>query len=89
MKTHEFGIYKKKVAQLMTVAREKELADAEGSSSAPSPRERRRQEKYVIFVLSAVVLLTLAARLASRVMVFKRPMALRRKDKVALGFGQF
>ena len=46
LKTHEFGINKKKVAQLMTVAREKELAEADGS--ALSLRERRRKEKCAL-----------------------------------------
>ena len=45
IKTHEFGIYKKKVAQLMTVAREKEMAELGIGDDAPSLRDRRRQEK--------------------------------------------
>ena len=48
LKTHEFGIYKKKVAQLMTVAREKDIAEQGNGDDAPSLRDRRRQEKCVL-----------------------------------------
>ena len=101
LKTHEFGIYKKKVAQLMTVAREKDIAEQATSDDAPSLRDRRRQEKCGLcpphvyaHVSSSVANVGLSMhRLSSTVSTATLTLGLvyprRRKQKVALGFGQF